>query len=90
MNLKDLKLGHLYAIEYFDHFELERKNIPEAVQTGELILNSFGKLIAITDNYIIICYNYDMDPKNENNDYMFVFKKAIKKIEKLTPKRSKK
>ena len=83
INFKNLELGKIYAIDYFDNYSTENKTVIAAVNEENLILTTYGKLIGINPKYIIICNNYDKNLETENHDNMHILKTVITKITEL-------
>ena len=81
MSKRKLKIGKEYKITFYDHFSTEDK-APEEVQAQKVIITSWGRLIAITSKYYVMCTFYENDTSS-NNDNIHIAKSTIIKVKEI-------
>lgn len=82
LTYKDMQLGKIYEICWFDHFTTEDKSSEQAVMKEPTILRSYGVYIGSNKRYIILAYNFENEI-SENNDNIHILKKEIQNIKEL-------
>ena len=80
--MKDLKMGSLYQIEWYDHFSSVNKNSKQAVTHEDVVLVSFGRFVGASDRYVVLAENWESDT-SENNDNIHILKVGIKSVKEL-------
>ena len=77
-----MTLGSIYEVEYLDHFATPDKDSHQVVHQEPTILKSYGRFLGSNKHYIVLCWNYEAEV-SECNDNMSILKKAIIKIKEL-------
>jgi len=75
------KIGHIYEVEWIDHYTSQAKPIEEALKSSPIIITTYGRYCGEDEDYIILAQNYE--PLYHNNMFQNILKVGIKKVSEL-------
>lgn len=82
MKPKNMNMGNLYQIEWYDHFASDSKSSKQAVHMDDVILTSYGKFVGANKRYVVLAENWESNI-SENNDNIHILKVGIKSIKEI-------
>ena len=78
-----MKIGDIYEVTYYDHYDTYDKAPDEAKKNPDFIFRACGTYIGETEQYMILAWNYSLSGNPNSNDNTHIIKDAVIKTRRL-------